>query len=42
MSYGLNPLKGDYVGEYTEIYWKVIPGDTRNLDSLKGGYIGNY
>ena len=33
MSYSLNSLKGDYIGEYIgDYYIGVIKGDTRSLD----------
>ena len=32
MSYSLNSLKGDYIGDYIWDYYRVIKGDTRSLD----------
>ena len=32
MSHSLNSLKGGYIGDYIGSYYRVIKGDTRNLD----------
>ena len=32
MSYSLNSLKGGYIGDYIEDYYRVIKGDTKSLD----------